>query len=143
MKRARKKISLKTKLASTICTLMRVDENGQLVRIIPQNEAERLSEDEILSRVDWDHDPIPKSQGGPDTHWNLTPLLRADHRAKTAKRDIPQIAKTKRITRKHEEFRRRLMAKGEDPGADEQKPKRKWSSRPFRTRSGKAVERRT
>jgi len=44
-----------------------------------------------------------------------------DHREKTAKIDIPQIAKTKRLTAKQEEFRRRLERKT-NPGDTEETP---------------------
>lgn len=96
MKRAH--ISLRTKLASALCQIVRYDEaQAEFVRVIPHEEAKRLSEDEILSRFDFHHDPIPKAHDGPDVHWNLTPLEKALHRVITNTIDIPRIAKGKRI----------------------------------------------
>lgn len=124
-------ISLKTKLASALCQMLRYcDERAEFVRIIPHAEAKRLTADEILARFDWHHDPIPKAHDGPDVHWNLTPLPKQQHREITAKIDIPRIAKGKRIREDQEEFRRRLLAKGN--GEDRQRsrwPKRKMQSR--------------
>lgn len=92
----RKAISLKNKLASALLQMLR-EENGKLVRIIPHDEAVCLTADEIISRFDFHHYPIPHAHGGPDEPWNLDPVLREEHRKITAKRDIPMIAKTKRI----------------------------------------------
>lgn len=94
----RSHISLKTKLAAAICQLF-----------LTHEEAEALSEDQVLSLVQWDHFPIPHAHDGPDTHYNLMAVLIPAHREKTAKVDIPQIAKTKRISREHEEFRKLLL----------------------------------
>lgn len=94
---SRKPISLKTKLASALLKMLRDDGDGKLVPVIPHEEAVSLTADEIISRFDWHHFPIPHAHGGPDEPWNLDPMLRADHRKRTAKVDIPQIAKTKRI----------------------------------------------
>ena len=94
----RQHITLKTKLASALCQLVRYDdEEADWVRIISHEEAKRLSEDEILARFDFHHDPIPKAYDGPDVHWNLTPLPKDEHRRITSEIDIPRIAKSKRI----------------------------------------------
>lgn len=94
---SRKAISLKTKLASALLQMLRPDDSGNLVRIIPHEEAKALTADQIISRFDFHHYPIPHAHGGPDEPWNLDPVLRPDHQRITAKRDIPMIAKTKRI----------------------------------------------
>lgn len=94
----RSHITLKTKLASALCQMLRYDDDqAEFVPIIPYAEAKRLSEDEILARFDWHHYPIPKAHDGPDVHWNLMPMSKDDHKERTAKIDIPMIAKGKRI----------------------------------------------
>jgi hypothetical protein len=54
---------------------------------------------------------------------------------KTTKRgaDVTEIARTKRIAKETEEFRRRMLAKGDPdaPSEEVRKPKKKWPSRPF------------
>lgn len=129
----RKSLSLKTKLAATLLQMRRPDATGKLVPVISFDEAKTMTADKILARFHFDHDPIPYAHGGPDEPWNLTPLPVADHRDKTANRDVPQIAKTKRITRKQEKFRQRMLAK------DQGKPRSKGRipSRPFQSRRGK------
>lgn len=117
---ARKHISLKTKLAAALSALF-----------FTHDEAKALSEDQILSLVVWDHDPIPHAHGGPDTHFNLVPRLIAGHREKTAKVDVPMIAKVKRISKDHEAFRQRLLMP-----RDERPPKpSRWGKRPMRSRN--------
>ena len=97
-------ISLKTKLVAALSALF-----------LTHDEARALSEDQVLSLVVWDHYPIPHAEGGEDTHYNLTPLLIASHREKTAKIDVPGIAKRKRISKAHEEFRRNLLTRSAWP----------------------------
>lgn len=90
-------ISLKTKLAAALLTMMRPDDDGNLVRIISHEEAKRLTADQILARYHFDHYPIRKADGGEDVPWNLEPRPIAEHRKKTDEIDVPQIAKQKRI----------------------------------------------
>lgn len=129
----RRALPLKVKLASALLQTLRDDGTGKLVRVIPHDEAKRMSAEAVISRFHFDHDPIPHSQGGPDEAWNITPRLADEHRAKTAKVDIPRIAKDKRLTRDQAEFRARLLAKatGEDP-PEQRRDKRKIPPRPFR-----------
>lgn len=123
-------IPLKTKLAAALCHMLRADENGNLVRIIPHEEAKRLSEEQIISRFHFDHDPIPHAHGGPDAHWNLPPKLAAEHREKTARNDIPAIAKSRRVVKAEAQHQARMAAKASgDPVIE--KPRKKWASRPF------------
>lgn len=115
----RKHISLKTKLAAAICQLF-----------LTHDEAQALSEEQVLQLVAWDHYPIPHAEGGPDTHFNLTATLVPGHKEKTAKIDIPGIAKRKRISKTHEEFRQRLLTP-----RDERPPRTsRWGSRQFPSR---------
>lgn len=130
---ARRYIPLKTKLAAVLCQMLRVDDAGKLVPTIPYDEAKTLTEDQILSRFQWDHWPFRHTDGGPDAHWNLQPMLKADHIEKTAKKDIPEIAETRRITASQEQMRRRLLAKsGQGEATD--RPRGKIPSRPFQKR---------
>ena len=115
---SRAHISLKTKLAAALLTMLRPNERGDLVRIISHEEAKRLTADQILARFDWDHYPIRKADGGPDEPWNLEPRPTAEHDKKTREIDQPQLAKQRRIR-----------------GEARQGPKRKIPSRPFPKRA--------
>ena len=101
MTRPRKHIGLKTKLAAAIGALF-----------FSYDERKELSEDQILSLVQWDHDPVPHAApyNGPDTHDNLVPNLIIQHRIKTATKDVPAMAKGKRVAATEAEFRARTLA---------------------------------
>lgn len=137
----RRHISLTTKLAAALLTIRRPNENGELVPVISFEEAQKLTDAEIIAKYHFDHYPIPHALGGPDRAWNLQPLPKDTHGEKTAKIDIPRIAKAKRIGKAEEEFRRRLLAKRE-PVSDEigtkRKPKATIPSRPFQKRQKKS-----
>lgn len=124
-------IGLKTKLAAALCHTLRPDEHGHLVRVISHDEAKILSEDQIIARFEFHHHPIPKAHDGPDVHWNLPPLPKAEHREITAKIDIPMIAKGKRIQRKNGEHLQRMAAKSRG----EAKPASRWPKRKLQSRS--------
>lgn len=122
-------VSLKTKLAAALCQMMH-DVDGRLELIFTHEEAKQLSEDQILSLFNWDHDPIPHAEGGEDAHYNIVPKLIVPHRIKTRMQDVPRIAKNKRISREHEEFRQRILApRDERPVKQSRWPKRSFSSR--------------
>lgn len=126
----RSHISLKTKLAAALLQMKRCERTltgERWTLIIPHDEAKTLTADQIIARFHFDHHPIPHAHGGPDEPWNLDPVVVAEHQEKTAKRDVPQIAKTKRLTREHEEFQRRMLT----PRDDRPVKKSKWASRPF------------
>lgn len=110
MTRTRKHIGFKTKLAAAIGALF-----------FTYDERKELSEDQILSLVQWDHDPIPHAApyNGPDTHDNLVPSLIIPHRVKTATKDVPAMAKGRRIAAAEAEFRARILAP-----RDERPPKK-------------------
>jgi hypothetical protein len=80
-------------------------------RSIPHKQAAAMTVDEIIGLIERDHDPIPAALGGSNHPSNLVPRLKAVHREKTAKIDIPMIAKVKRIADKYAEYRRKLLAK--------------------------------
>jgi hypothetical protein len=120
----------RVKLASALLQMLRPNDAGQLVPVIPHDHARLMTADQIISLFQFDHHPILKSDGGPDEPWNLDPRPIREHREKTAKVDVPQIAKTRRVVKSQEEFRRRLLAKD----AGEPRQKSRWPKRPLRTR---------
>jgi hypothetical protein len=122
----RKHVSLKTKLVAALCQ-MRREVDGRWELILTHAEAAALSEDQILSLFQWHHGVIPHAEDGPDTHWNLEPMLIVEHRVITKKVDVPGIAKRKQITKKHEEFRTRLLT----PRHERPSKQSRWASRPF------------
>jgi hypothetical protein len=108
---------------------------------IPRDHAKLMTTAQILSLVHRDHDPVPYAIAR-DLGWgsdrynhpsNLTLRLVPDHREKTAKRDIPAIAKTDRIAPAQAEFRRRMLRKTEVVEDDEApvKPGRRLQGRGF------------
>lgn len=126
----RKPLSLTRKLAATLLQMVRYDDHqAEFVRVIPYSEAKTLTDAQIIARFHFDHN-IAHADGGSDEAWNLTPMPVADHRRKTALVDVPRIAKGKRISKAHDEFRRRLLAK--DRG--EPKPASKWPARKIHNR---------
>jgi hypothetical protein len=131
----RKAIPQRTKTVAALRALaetMRVEKDGKLVPVITHAQAKRMTEDEIEALFQWDHN-VHHAIGGCIQHWNLTPMLVAQHAVKTAKQDIPQIAKTKRLEKATEEFRRKLLAKtGSEPEtAETKKQTHKMQSRGF------------
>lgn len=131
-------IPLKVKFAAAL--LMLRDEKGEL--LIPHEHAKLMTADNIISLFQADHYPIRKDDGGPDEPWNLEHRLIAAHRKKTAKIDIPQMAKSQR-TRDTEALHSAKMAlkAGNIERADEllrrissdarRRPNRKIKSRGF------------
>lgn len=124
-------IPLKTKLASALLTIVRDDGTGKLVPVIPRDEAKRMTPEAVLSHFAWDHIER-KALGGTDDFWNLQPLPVEEHRVKTAKIDVPAIAKVKRLSREEQEFREKLLAK--EPGKPREKSSR-WPKRSFPRRA--------
>ena len=103
----RKAITLRTKLAAALCTLLE----------IPHDHAKAMHEEQILSLVQWDHYPLRHADGGPDAHWNLRPLLIAEHDFKTFKNngtgrgDATDMAHDRAMIRKQHEHGERMAAK--------------------------------
>lgn len=116
---SRKKISDTTKLAAALRELFQ----------IPHWHAKLMTEDQLLSLFEWHHNEYHATEGS-DEHWNLEPLTIKGHRARTAKIDIPQIAKTKRIKKEHDDFVRRLLA----PRDERPQRQSKWPKRSFQKR---------
>lgn len=107
---------------------------------LPHEKAKTMTADEMIGLVDFDHYPVahaiardlgwtPKEYNHPS---NLVPRKPADHDVKTNTVDIPQIAKTKRLSKEHEDFQRRILAKAgqaDESSVEETKPKRKATLR--------------
>lgn len=134
MKKGKAHISLRQKLASALAHLM-VEVDGKLERAIPHEDARKMTAEDIISLYNFDHN-IFEAIGGPAEHWNLTPRFIAEHRRKTAKHDLPAIAKSDRLSADHVAFQRRILAKGEksresDAEIMTTKPRKKIPSRPF------------
>lgn len=96
---------------------------------IPYEHAKLMTAEQILSLVEWHHIRYHADGNGVE-HYNLDPLPIRAHRERTAKIDIPQIAKTKRITTAQAEFRKRLLT----PRDERPTKQSRWGSRPFQNR---------
>ena len=116
MPRRRKHIPLTERLASALSLLL-----PQAVR--DDLREQKVSAKKVIGLFDTDHN-ILHALDGADRWWNLTPMLRPEHREK-ARKDTSIVAKVRRIDKKWNEF----TALGPKP----KKPKRKWPSRPFPT----------
>lgn len=100
------------KLAAALLALRRLDPaTGALVPLVARELAAAMSPKEIIRLFEFDHKPVPKALGGSNHPTNLIPTIKPEHREVTAQQDIPTIAKVKRAAMKHEEFRRRILAK--------------------------------
>ncbi len=124
MARKRKHISLTEKLAAALVMHPSVPED---VRNLLREKM--IPAEYILAQFEWDHN-ILHSLGGSDEWWNLTPMLKREHRIKS-RRDTSIAAKVKRVSRKHSEHIQKMGFKLIEPPTPAEKPKRKISSRPF------------
>ncbi len=152
MSAARKSISLRTKLASALLTIVRPNDKGELERVVPHEQAKLMSDDQIISLFHFDHYPVPHAHDGPDEAWNLEPRPIVEHRTITAKVDVPRIAKAKRLTKATVALSAAMQAKlTEELPVASQKQKRGFSCGPMpgsrasgiRRRMDGRVERRT
>ena len=121
----RKTPNLRTKLAAALLQI----KDGDGKPLISWAHAQLLSAEQINSLFQFDHYPIRHEAGGPAEPWNLVPRLIPDHRIKTAKFDVPQVAKARRISKAQEEFRARLLT----PRDERQAKPSKWPKRKLRT----------
>lgn len=74
-----------------------------------------------LNQIEWDHSPALQlrvwDEATQDTipaandPKHIVPLWKPLHKAKTAKRDVPEVAKTKRLAKEHEAFRSRILSR--------------------------------
>ncbi len=90
------------KFAAALLALddLRCKMDPALKACVTREKAKRMTAREIQECFDFDHDPIPKYFGGSNHPTNLNPRPRAEHIEKTAKEDIPKIAKSRRILAK-------------------------------------------
>jgi hypothetical protein len=88
------------------CLLMLKRGDGWL---IPEPLRSTGTAKEIVAAVQWHHETF-HAIGGTVKPQNITPLLVEDHKERSRK-DNGTIAKCKRLTKKEEEFRARLLAK--------------------------------
>lgn len=95
-KKRKAKIPLHTKCAAALLMVMVRDEFGNLVRAITHEEAQQLTDWQIISLFDFDHYPQEEQDGGPTIAWNLTPRLKPEHRKKTGA-DAKRRAKGRRL----------------------------------------------
>jgi hypothetical protein len=107
-----------------------------LACLLPEDMRKRLREEKVAASVVESffelHHVVHHTAGGPALWWNLDPQLIAAHRERTAKIDIPAIAKIKRLSAEHEEHRRRMLAP--TPERKEQKRLRWTKGRKLRSR---------
>jgi len=121
-------MSLKVKLQSLLLHGPIFDENGNRVVCIEDLEWDHVPA--LQLRV-WDPvagDTIPAAN---DPEY-IVPSAKAVHRKKTAKQDVPQIAKTRRRAKSHQAFREAVLAK--EPG-EKRKRTSRIASRPLKSRN--------
>lgn len=99
-KRARKSISLREKLAAALSMLLPQEDRDAL-------RAAKASAAKVIGLFQFDH-VVLHAIGGSDDWPNLTPMLIAPHREKS-RRDTSIVAKVKRVSREHEDFRARML----------------------------------
>lgn len=126
-KKPRRTPNLHEKAAA--CLLMLRRGNGEW--LIPEPMRSNGTAEEIVRSVDWHHENYYAEGGSTDPRM-ITPLAPEDHEERTRKIDQPRIAKNKRIKKKEEEFRNRLLAKNTGE-MRETKKKSKWPHRKLRT----------
>lgn len=94
-------------LASLICEKLE----------IPLEHQKLMTFAQVKSLAHGDHYPIRYEAGGPTEFWNCTVRSIMEHREKTAKIDIPEIAKGKRLRSSEIVRRYKEIQKYEGPAA--------------------------
>jgi hypothetical protein len=79
---------------------------------IDRERAKAMTAEAINALFHFDHDAGYAAHGTDNHPTRITPRLIAEHREKTAKVDLPAIAKCRRLSAEHLEHRRKLLAKG-------------------------------
>ena len=97
----RRYIPFPEKLASALACLLPQEQRDAL-------RADKVGSQFILNLFQFDH-IVLHAQGGADNWWNLDPKQIAEHREKS-KRDTAIVAKSKRIVRKQEAHKAKLIA---------------------------------
>lgn len=140
----RKHPNMSEKLASALLEVQRLRGDP-----IPREHAKAMSAQMICSLYQFDHDAGYACHGTDNHPTKLTPLLRPEHREKTAKIDQPAIAKCARLTPEHEDFQKRVLAKKTGQGDPEYlevmkataRQSGRWPSRPLNTKGAKLQSR--
>lgn len=144
-----KEASLKERYAAALLHLeaARCTIDPTLQACIDREKAKQMSPEQIIGHFDVDHYPVPKALGGSNHPTNLNPIPRGGHKKKTAKKDIPVIAKVRRSVKeqkfvvKKNETRDEMVDRlwNEKPKQELKKkwPKRKMQSRGFSPSSGR------
>lgn len=141
--------NMEEKLAATLLAWLRA-----LGAPIPRDHAQAMTASQICSLFEFHHYPIRRADGGTNHPDNLEPIFIAAHREQTAKIDVPQISKRKRIVETEAERTKRVHAEIpviaallDDDRPARRRPKSRLRSRGFdktrtRTFKGKVVSRR-
>lgn len=132
----RKKPTMAEKLGAALLELQRLRGDP-----IPREHAKLMHADQICSLFQFDHDAGFVCHGAGNHPTEMTPLLRPEHREKTAKIDQPAIAKCDRIAPEHEAFRRRVLAVKTGQGEAPERKRSSWGSRKFNTKGAKLQSR--
>lgn len=114
MKRARAHIPYPERLAAALSMLLPQEDRDALREL-------RVGAADVIALFDFDH-VVLHALGGTDEWHNLTPMLRAPHREKS-RRDTSIVAKTRRLSRAHQEFVSKMLKP--DKGRSEA-PQSKW-----------------
>lgn len=97
--------NLSEKLASALLIIADLRGEG-----IPFDVAKAMTAEQILSLFQWHHGNR-RANCGSNHPTNLTPLWIKEHRERTARIDIPEIAKGKRLAKANEEHVASVRAK--------------------------------
>ena len=101
----RKAPTMAEKLASALLHLeaARCKLDPTLQACVDREKAKGMTPQAIIHHWEVDHYPVPVALGGSNHPTNLMPRPKAEHRHKTAKKDVPVIAKVKRAGKAHAE----------------------------------------
>lgn len=125
----RKRPGLKVKLEALLLHGPVLDADGNRVTDLKLIQWDHSPAIQLREYCKFDRDTIPPAN---DPRYIIPRAIEA-HQKKTAKQDIPEIAKTKRLSDEQREFRQRILSKtSEDLEIYRERPtKRKIASRPF------------
>lgn len=95
---------------------------------IKYDHAKLMTAAQFLSLYEFHHG-IRHAEDGASEFWNLTPMLRAAHRDRTAAIDVPEIAHNKRVRHGKDRHDARMAAKFTGSPPPLARPVRKIASR--------------
>jgi hypothetical protein len=107
-----KEATLKERYAAALLHLeaARCTIDPTLQACIDRERARLLTAEQIISHFEVDH-VVPKAFDGSNHPTNLNPIPKGGHRTKTAKKDVPLIAKTKRLAQNMAQWRNSMTNK--------------------------------